>query len=144
MLAICNVTHYWTQGFLTTITGIASSAGVVEESASCIGGVASRALRDVILPSIAPTLISVFFFMFMRSMVTLSAVIFLVTASVSVAVGVDHAPRRGRLRLTGGSLRGVHDGGGGGRIGADETVSAVARATSALDHPAEPGTERSP
>jgi iron(III) transport system permease protein len=33
----------------------------------------------------APTLISVFFFLFMRSMVTLSAVIFLVSATVSVA-----------------------------------------------------------
>jgi iron(III) transport system permease protein len=42
-------------------------------------------VRDVIAPLMAPTLVSVFFFLFMRSMVTLSAVIFLVTASVSVA-----------------------------------------------------------
>jgi iron(III) transport system permease protein len=42
-------------------------------------------VRDVVGPFMAPTLIAVFFFLFMRSMVTLSAVIFLVTASVSVA-----------------------------------------------------------
>ncbi len=85
LLAICNVTHYWTQGFLTTMTGLRQVPATLEELASCIGASLPRVLRDVILPSIAPTLISVFFFMFMRSMVTLSAVIFLVTASVSVA-----------------------------------------------------------
>jgi iron(III) transport system permease protein len=37
------------------------------------------------VPVMMPTLVSVFFFLFMRSMVTLSAVIFLVTPSVSVA-----------------------------------------------------------
>ena len=42
-------------------------------------------VRDVIGPAMASTLVSVFFFLFMQSMVTLSAVIFLVTANVSVA-----------------------------------------------------------
>jgi iron(III) transport system permease protein len=42
-------------------------------------------LAHVIVPVMAPTLVAVFFFLFMRSMVTLSAVIFLVTPSVSMA-----------------------------------------------------------
>lgn len=85
LLAICNVTHYWTQGFLTTMTGLRQVPPTLEESAACLGASLPRLVRDVIVPSVAPTLVSVFFFMFMRSMVTLSAVIFLVTASVSVA-----------------------------------------------------------
>ena len=85
LLAACNVTHYWTQGFLTTMTGLRQVPATLEETASCMGASLPRVVRDVIIPSLAPTLISVFFFMFMRSMVTLSAVIFLVTASVSVA-----------------------------------------------------------
>ncbi|NIX76040.1 ABC transporter permease subunit [Microvirga terricola] len=85
LLAICNVTHYWTQGFLTTMTGLRQVPPTLEESAACLGASLPRLVRDVIVPSMAPTLVSVFFFMFMRSMVTLSAVIFLITASVSVA-----------------------------------------------------------
>ena len=52
---------------------------------SCLGGGTLQVLRDAVLPQIAATVLGVFFFLFMRSMVTLSAVIFLVTPSVSVA-----------------------------------------------------------
>src|SRR5262249_7587215 len=77
--------HYWTQGFLTTMTGLRRVPAALEESAACLGAALPRVVRDVVGPSIAPTLVSVFFFLFTQSMVTLSAVIFLVTASVSVA-----------------------------------------------------------
>ncbi len=85
LLAICNAIHYWTQGFLTTMTGLRQVPPSLQETAACLGASAPRVVRDVVGPYMAPTLISVFFFLFMRSMVTLSAVIFLVTASVSVA-----------------------------------------------------------
>jgi iron(III) transport system permease protein len=85
LLAICNAMHYWTQGFLTAMTGLRQVPGSLQETAACLGASLPRVLRDVVLPYMAPTLISVFFFLFMRSMVTLSAVIFLVTATVSVA-----------------------------------------------------------
>lgn len=85
LLALCNVMHYWTQGFLTAMTGLRQVPQTLEESASCLGASLPRLVVDVIAPAMAPTLVSVFFLMFMRSMVTLSAVIFLVTASVSVA-----------------------------------------------------------
>lgn len=85
LLAICNMMHYWTQGFLTTMTGLRQVPLALQETASCLGANFVHVVRDVVGPYMAPTLISVFFFLFMRSMVTLSAVIFLVTASVTVA-----------------------------------------------------------
>jgi iron(III) transport system permease protein len=85
LIAVCNAVHYWTQGFLTTMTGLRRVPAAIEESAACLGAALPRVVRDVVGPSMAPTLLSVFFFLFMQSMVTLSAVIFLVTASVSVA-----------------------------------------------------------
>jgi iron(III) transport system permease protein len=42
-------------------------------------------LRDVVLPVLRPTLWAVALFLFMRSMVTLSAVIFLITPSLTLA-----------------------------------------------------------
>ena len=45
----------------------------------------NSALRDVIAPFMMPMLVSVLFFLFMRSMVTLSAVVFLTTPDLSVA-----------------------------------------------------------
>jgi iron(III) transport system permease protein len=85
LIAVCNAVHYWTQGFLTTMTGLRQVPAALEESAACLGAALPRVARDVIGPYMAPTLVSVFFFLFTQSMVTLSAVIFLVTASVSVA-----------------------------------------------------------
>lgn len=85
LLALCNFYHYHTQGFLTMVTGMRAVPASLEEAAGCLGAGAARVLGDVVMPLMLTTLVSVFFFLFMRSMVTLSAVIFLVTPSVSVA-----------------------------------------------------------
>ena len=85
LIALCNFYHYHTQGFLTMMTGMRAVPQALEEAVSCLGGGTLRVLRDAVLPLIGPTVLGVFFFLFMRSMVTLSAVIFLVTPSVSVA-----------------------------------------------------------
>jgi iron(III) transport system permease protein len=85
LIAICNFYHYHSQGFLTTVTGLRAVPAAVESAAACLGGSATRVLLDVIVPIMGPTLLSVFFFLFMRSMVTLSAVIFLVSPSLSLA-----------------------------------------------------------
>ena len=85
LIALCNVFHYWTQGFLTTMTGLRLVPASLQETAACLGAGLPRVMRDVVAPHMAPTIVSVFFFLFMQSMVTLSAIIFLVTASVSVA-----------------------------------------------------------
>ncbi|MFD1378088.1 ABC transporter permease subunit [Fodinicurvata halophila] len=66
------------------VAGIRTVPKSLEESVTCLGGSPFQGLRDAILPIMLPTLVAVFFFLFMRSMVTLSAVIFLITPSLSV------------------------------------------------------------
>jgi len=85
LLALCNFYHYHSQGFLTMMTGMRAVPPALEEAISCLGGGLRSVLKDAIFPFIAPTAVSVFFFLFMRSMVTLSAVIFLITPRLSVA-----------------------------------------------------------
>lgn len=96
LIALCNFYHYHTQGFLTMTTGMRMVPQALEEAAACLGGRARHIMGDAILPVIAPTVLAVFFFLFMRSMVTLSAVIFLVTPELNVAaVSVMHLNESG-------------------------------------------------
>ncbi|MDH3335674.1 MAG: ABC transporter permease subunit, partial [Rhodospirillaceae bacterium] len=85
LLALCNFYHFHTQGFLTAMTGFRQVPSALEEAASCLGSGMMRVAVDVIAPYVMPMLISIFFFLFMRSMVTLSAVVFLTTPKVTVA-----------------------------------------------------------
>lgn len=85
LIALCNFYHYHSQGFLTMIAGIRTVPRALEETVTCMGGGPLRGLRDAVLPVMWPVLIAVFFFLFMRAMVTLSAVIFLISPRVSVA-----------------------------------------------------------
>lgn len=85
LIALSNFYHYHSQGFLTMVTGIRNVPRPLEETVASLGGGITARLRDAILPVMTPTLISVFFFLFMRGMVTLSAVIFLITSKLSVA-----------------------------------------------------------
>ena len=66
------------------VTGIRSVPPALEETVTCLGGSALHGVHDAILPVMLPTLVAVFFFLFMRSMVTLSAVIFRITPRLSV------------------------------------------------------------
>jgi iron(III) transport system permease protein len=84
LIAFCNFYHYHSQGFLTMVAGIRAVPASLEESVTCLGGSPLQGLRDAVLPVMLPTLVAVFFFLFMRSMVTLSAVIFLITPTLSV------------------------------------------------------------
>lgn len=85
LIAIVNFYHYHTQAFLTTQTGFRQFPEALEEAAGSLGAGMGRVSRDVIAPFMAPMLVSVLFFLFMRSMVTLSAVVFLTTPDLSVA-----------------------------------------------------------
>ena len=49
------------------------------------GGGTGHVLRDAVMPFVAPAAISTFYYLFMRSMVTLSGVIFLVTPDLGLA-----------------------------------------------------------
>jgi iron(III) transport system permease protein len=85
ILALCNVYHYHAQGYLIAATSVGQVSRVFDETSTCLGGSAMRTLRAVILPIIAPTLAAIAVFFFVRSMVTLSAVIFLVTPATQLA-----------------------------------------------------------
>jgi iron(III) transport system permease protein len=85
ILALCNVYHYHAQGFLIATTSINQISRVFDEASTSLGGGFLRTLWQVILPIISPSIISVGVFFFVRSMVTLSAVIFLVTPQTQVA-----------------------------------------------------------
>ncbi|MEO8304365.1 MAG: ABC transporter permease subunit [Betaproteobacteria bacterium] len=85
ILAICNVYHYHAQGFLIATTSINQISRVFDEASTSLGGGFLRTLRSVTLPIISASIISVGVFFFVRSMVTLSAVIFLVTPMTQVA-----------------------------------------------------------
>ena len=56
-----------------------------DETSMCLGAGTMRTLRAVILPLIGPAAASIAVFFFVRSMVTLSAVIFLVTPATQLA-----------------------------------------------------------
>ena len=85
LIMAVNFYHYHTQAFLTVQTGFQQFPEALEEAAGSLGAGMGRIARDVIAPFMAPMLVSVLFFLFMRSMVTLSAVIFLTTPDLSVA-----------------------------------------------------------
>ncbi|WP_417728208.1 ABC transporter permease subunit [Roseovarius sp.] len=85
LIGIINFYHYHTQSFLTLMTGFRQLPPALEEAAGSLGAGLGRAAIDIVAPFVAPMLVSVFFFLFMRSMVTLSAVVFLTTPDLSVA-----------------------------------------------------------
>jgi iron(III) transport system permease protein len=85
ILVICNVYHYHAQGFLIATTAMNQVSHVFDEASTCLGGGLARTLRTVTLPLVAPALVSIGVFFFVRSMVTLSAVIFIVTPATQLA-----------------------------------------------------------
>lgn len=85
LLAICNVYHYHAQGFLIATTSVNQISRVFDEASASLGGGFLRTLRSITLPIIWPSIVSVGVFFFVRSMVTLSAVIFLITPSTQLA-----------------------------------------------------------
>ena len=84
LLALCNYYHYHTQGYVAMMTGVRNVSSNLEDAVAVLGGGNGRILKDVYWPAMKATLWSVMAFLFMRSMVTLSAVIFLVTPGMSV------------------------------------------------------------
>jgi len=85
LIAVINFYHYHTQAFLTVMTGFRQFPAALEEAANTLGAGLARTAANVVAPFVAPMLVSVFFFLFMRSMVTLSAVVFLTTPKLDVA-----------------------------------------------------------
>ncbi|MGE0117534.1 MAG: ABC transporter permease subunit [Dongiaceae bacterium] len=85
ILAVCNVYHYHAQGFLIATTSLKQISGTLDEASTSLGAGFLRTLRKITLPLIWPSVVSVGVFFFLRSMVTLSAVIFLITPKTQLA-----------------------------------------------------------
>ncbi len=84
-LAFNTVYHYHAQGYLIAATGIKQVSATFDEASTVLGGGFLRTLRRITLPIIWPTLVRLGVFYFMHAMVTLSAVIFLVSPSTNLA-----------------------------------------------------------
>jgi iron(III) transport system permease protein len=98
ILAVCNVYHYHAQGFLLATTNLKQISKTFDEASSTLGASRLTTLWRVVLPLVWPTLLSLATFYFMRAMVTLAAVIFLITPSTQLAaVSVLYLDDRGAL-----------------------------------------------
>jgi len=85
ILAINSVYHYSAQGFLTASTSLQQISTNFDETSACLGASLLTTIKRVTLPILLPSILSVAVFFFMRTMVTLAAVIFLVSPSVNLA-----------------------------------------------------------
>ncbi|PLX37696.1 MAG: ABC transporter permease [Hyphomicrobiales bacterium] len=98
LIIILNGYYNHSQAFLISSTSLKQIGGTFDEASTMLGAGVGRTLRKVTLPLIWPTLLGVGVFYFMRTMVSLSAVIFLITPSTQVAsVSVLQLSDRGAI-----------------------------------------------
>ena len=98
IIAVCNIYHYHAQGFLLATTNLKQISPTFDEASATLGATKLTTVLRITLPLIWPTILGVGVFFFMRAMVTLSAVIFLITPSTQLAaVSVLYLDDRGAL-----------------------------------------------
>lgn len=85
IIVVLTVYYNHAHGFLLASTSLRQIASSFDEAATTLGAGVMRALRTITLPLLWPTMLGIGVFYFMRSMVSLSAVIFLITPSTQVA-----------------------------------------------------------
>ena len=85
LIVILTVYYNHAHGFLLASTSLRQISTSFDEAATTLGAGAVRALGTITLPLLWPTMLGIGVFYFMRSMVSLSAVIFLVTPATQVA-----------------------------------------------------------
>jgi iron(III) transport system permease protein len=98
LIPILIVYYMHAQGFLITLTSLKQISGSFDEAATTLGATRLRTIATVTLPLIWSSLVSVGVLFFMRAMVTLSAVIFIISPTTQVAaVSVLHLTDRGAV-----------------------------------------------
>lgn len=85
LLSLCTVYHYHAQAFLIATTGLKQVDDRLQEASATLGAGSLYTARHVTLPLIRPAMGSIGMFYFMHSMVTISALIFLVSPGATPA-----------------------------------------------------------
>lgn len=85
LIIILGIYYNHAHAFLISSTSLKQISGSFDEASTMLGGGVLTTLRKVTLPILWPTLLGVGVLFFMRAMVSLAAVIFLITPSTQVA-----------------------------------------------------------
>lgn len=85
LIIILSIYYNYAHAFLISSTSLKQISGTFDEASTMLGGNVLTTLRKVTLPLLWPTLLGVGVLFFMRTMVSLSAVIFLTTPATQVA-----------------------------------------------------------
>ncbi|RFC61782.1 ABC transporter permease subunit [Fulvimarina endophytica] len=98
-LLVVMITYYnFANAYLTASTSLGQIGKTFDEASTMLGGSRLTTLFKITLPLLWPTMIGMWVFYFMRTMVTLSAIIFLITPSTQMAsVSVLQLSDRGAI-----------------------------------------------
>lgn len=84
IIILCNIVHFFTTPYLMAKNSLSKMNPVWEVTGELMGDTWIKTIMRVIIPNSISTLVEMFGYYFINSMVTISAVIFLVTARTSV------------------------------------------------------------
>src|SRR5699024_723516 len=84
IIIICNIVHYFTTPYLMAKNALTKMNPVWETSGELLGDNWLKTIYRVILPNSLSTVIEIFSYFFINAMVTISGIIFLVTAQTTM------------------------------------------------------------
>jgi len=84
IIVLCNIVHYFTTPYLMAKNSLSKMNPTWETTGELLGDSWIKTVYRVILPNSATTVFEMFSYYFINSMVTISGIIFLVTAQTSV------------------------------------------------------------
>ena len=84
IIVVCNIVHYFTTPYLMAKNSLSKMNPTWETTGELLGDSWIKTVYRVILPNASSTVIEMFSYYFINSMVTISGIIFLVTAQTSV------------------------------------------------------------
>lgn len=84
-MVFCNIVHFLSVTFITATTAIKKVDSELDMVAQSLGIKGASLLKNITLPLCLPSVLENFMYLFLNSMVTVSALIFLYTAKLKVA-----------------------------------------------------------
>lgn len=85
LMVFCNIVHFLSVTFITATTAIKKVDSELDMVAQSLGIKGASLLKNITLPLCLPSVLENFMYLFLNSMVTVSALIFLYTAKLKVA-----------------------------------------------------------